>query len=77
MIASVPDEQRGERLVVWHKNWADTDGLVRKLQASGLPKLWLPAREDFHPLGEFPLLGSGKLDMSRLKALARDLEVAP
>jgi acyl-[acyl-carrier-protein]-phospholipid O-acyltransferase/long-chain-fatty-acid--[acyl-carrier-protein] ligase len=38
-----------------------------------LPKLWVPDRGGFHRVDEFPLLGSGKLDMQRVKAMAREL----
>lgn len=38
------------------------------------PKLWLPDKSNFHAVAEFPLLGSGKVDMQALKAEARRLE---
>ncbi|MBI3552739.1 MAG: MFS transporter [Elusimicrobia bacterium] len=74
VVTAVPDERRGERLVVLCKDYDDIDGLCAKLAASELPKLWLPAKENFHKVAEFPLLGSGKLDMTRLKAVSRELE---
>jgi acyl-[acyl-carrier-protein]-phospholipid O-acyltransferase/long-chain-fatty-acid--[acyl-carrier-protein] ligase len=74
VVAAVPDDKRGERLVVLVKNYDEVDGLCAKLAASDLPKLWLPAKENFHKVAEFPLLGSGKLDMARLKAAAREAE---
>jgi acyl-[acyl-carrier-protein]-phospholipid O-acyltransferase/long-chain-fatty-acid--[acyl-carrier-protein] ligase len=73
VVASVPDAKRGERLVVLHKG-QDVDALLAKLNASDLPKLWLPDKASFHPVAEFPLLGSGKLDFQKLKAEARRLE---
>jgi acyl-[acyl-carrier-protein]-phospholipid O-acyltransferase/long-chain-fatty-acid--[acyl-carrier-protein] ligase len=67
VVSSVPDDDRGERLVVLYKGYDDIDGLHRALQASSLPRLWIPGREDFHRVEEFPLLGSGKLDLRKLK----------
>lgn len=75
VVAAVPDAKRGERLVVLHKG-QDVDALLAKLNASDLPKLWLPDKASFHPVSEFPLLGSGKLDFQKLKAEARRLEGA-
>ncbi|HVE14659.1 MAG TPA: AMP-binding protein, partial [Elusimicrobiota bacterium] len=70
VVVGAPDPKRGERLVVLCKGCEDLDGLFKKLQASGLPNLWIPAREDFRRVDAFPLLGSGKLDMPKLKTLA-------
>ncbi|MDX6770403.1 MAG: AMP-binding protein, partial [Elusimicrobiota bacterium] len=74
VVAAVPDEKRGERLVVLHKSEHDLDALAAKLIASDLPKLWVPEKAAFHRVAEFPLLGSGKLDFQKLKAEARRLE---
>lgn len=74
VVAAVPDEKRGERLVVLHKDGPDLDALLPRLQASDLPKLWLPDKASFHKVEEFPLLGSGKLDFQKLKLEARRLE---
>jgi acyl-[acyl-carrier-protein]-phospholipid O-acyltransferase/long-chain-fatty-acid--[acyl-carrier-protein] ligase len=74
VVASVPDLKRGERLVVLYKGDTDVDGLLAKVNASDLPKLWAPDKAAFHQVDEFPLLGSGKLDFQRLKAEARRLE---
>ena len=61
---------RGRGLV---KDYDDLDGLWKKLNESGLPKLWLPSRADFYKVDSFPLLGSGKLDLEKLKAQGRKL----
>jgi len=73
VVTGRPDEKRGERLIVLYKGYDDIEGLWRRLNESDLPKLWIPARDAFHPIAEFPLLGSGKLDMRKLKALAESL----
>ncbi|MBI4679047.1 MAG: MFS transporter [Elusimicrobia bacterium] len=73
VVTAVPDDKRGERLVVLCKDFDDLGGLWQALNASDLPKLWLPAKDGFHRVAEFPLLGSGKLDLAKLKAVALEL----
>lgn len=74
VVSSVPDDRRGERLVVLYKGDPDLDAALKAVADSGLPKLWLPDKACFHKIEEFPLLGSGKLDLRALKAEARRLE---
>lgn len=74
IVAGVPDDKRGERLVVLYKGDLDLDALLRSVADSGLPKLWIPDKAGFHRVEEFPLLGSGKVDFQKLKAEARRLE---
>jgi acyl-[acyl-carrier-protein]-phospholipid O-acyltransferase/long-chain-fatty-acid--[acyl-carrier-protein] ligase len=74
-VSAVPDEKRGERLVVLHLplNGVSVKQLCDKLGDKGLPNLWLPGERDFYPVTEMPILGSGKLDLKRLKDLALEL----
>ena len=74
VVAAVPDDKRGERLVVLYKGDMDVDALLKKVSETGLPKLWIPDKANFHKVGEFPLLGSGKIDLQKLKLEARQLE---
>ncbi len=74
VVAGVPDDKRGERLVVLYKGEHDVEAALKKVSDTGLPKLWLPDKSNFHKVDEFPLLGSGKLDMQKLKSEARRLE---
>jgi acyl-[acyl-carrier-protein]-phospholipid O-acyltransferase/long-chain-fatty-acid--[acyl-carrier-protein] ligase len=39
------------------------DELLERLRDSGLPKLWVPRKENFFPVPALPFLGSGKLDL--------------
>ncbi len=73
-VAGVPDPRRGERLVVLYKGDLDPDAVLKKAVAAGLANLWTPDRSAFHRVPEFPLLGSGKVDLSGLKAEALRLE---
>jgi acyl-[acyl-carrier-protein]-phospholipid O-acyltransferase/long-chain-fatty-acid--[acyl-carrier-protein] ligase len=74
IVASVPDDKRGERLVVLYKGDLEIEPLLKKLAETGLPRLWIPDKSNFHKVEEFPLLGSGKVDFQKLKAEARRLE---
>jgi acyl-[acyl-carrier-protein]-phospholipid O-acyltransferase/long-chain-fatty-acid--[acyl-carrier-protein] ligase len=71
-VAAVPDEKRGERLVVLHLplNGLSVKQVCQQLGERGLPNLWLPGERDFFQIGELPILGSGKLDLKRLKDVA-------
>jgi acyl-[acyl-carrier-protein]-phospholipid O-acyltransferase/long-chain-fatty-acid--[acyl-carrier-protein] ligase len=74
-VTAVPDEKRGERMVVLFT--PALRGRVAEASAGldgrGLPNLWLPAARDFHEVPDLPLLGSGKLDLRRVQELAREL----
>lgn len=70
-VTAVPDEQRGEKLVVFYtENGVTRDQLWEKLNRSELPKLWIPKREDIHQIPAIPLLGSGKVDLKKVHGLA-------
>ena len=72
-VTCVPDPLRGERLVVLH---TPLDGgrsvhhLCEQLSRRGLPNLWVPAERDFVQVPELPILGSGKMNLQRLKEMA-------
>lgn len=72
-ITSVPDEKKGERLIVLYRGEIDIQKLWENLNATDLPKLWIPKREDFHSVDEIPMLGSGKLDLKQIKLMASEL----
>ena len=72
-VTSVPDEKRGERLAVLYTRELDINALWDKLNATDFPKLWIPKREDFFQVPEIPLLGSGKLDLKKIKTLACEI----
>ncbi len=76
-VTAVADERKGERIVILYAGdgMAPAD-LWERLSRSSLPKLWIPEREDVVPVEQIPLLGSGKLDLGRLRSLAIEL-VAP
>ena len=73
-VTAVPDERKGERLVVFYTE-PDVSGeeLSTRLGESGLPNLWMPKRESFHFIDEIPLLGSGKTDLKKIRAMALEM----
>ena len=70
-VTAIPDEKKGERLVVVHtlKEEALKDCL-EKLSKSDLPALWKPRPDQFIHVEQLPYLGTGKLDLRRLKEIA-------
>lgn len=71
VVTAVPDEQRGEKLIAFYsQNGITRDELWDKLNRSELPKLWIPRRENLYWLEAMPVLGSGKVDLRSIKALA-------
>lgn len=74
LVVGVPDEKKGERLVVLHSASDELlDQVLGKLSESSLPNLWKPKAGQFVRVEEIPLLGSGKAD---LKAAQRIAETA-
>jgi acyl-[acyl-carrier-protein]-phospholipid O-acyltransferase/long-chain-fatty-acid--[acyl-carrier-protein] ligase len=71
-VTAVPDERKGERIVVLHLplNGAEPRTLSQRLSEKGLPNLWVPGERDFYLVPEMPILGSGKLDIKRVREMA-------
>lgn len=71
VVMGVPDEKKGERLVVLHNlDDARLAGVLEKFAASDLPNLWKPKADAFHRVECFPHLGTGKLDLRSVKEMA-------
>lgn len=72
-ITAIPDEKRGERLVVLHTELQISKSeLLQKLQQAGLPNLYLPSEDSFVQVPAIPVLGSGKLDLKGMRQVALD-----
>jgi len=72
-VTAIPDERKGERLVVLHTKLDTTPELLREgLTEQGLPNLYLPALDCFVHVDQLPVLGSGKLDLKRIKQMAME-----
>jgi acyl-[acyl-carrier-protein]-phospholipid O-acyltransferase/long-chain-fatty-acid--[acyl-carrier-protein] ligase len=76
VVTSVPDGKKGERLVVLHTLPAEElEPVLERLGECGLPNLWIPRPNQFFAVEELPHLGTGKLDLRRVKEMA--LEFSP
>lgn len=70
-VTALPDAEKGERLVVVHLKFTEPlDVIWEKLNASNLPKLYVPRKDCFVEVEEIPLLGSGKVALKRLREIA-------
>ncbi len=75
VVTGVPDEKKGERLVVLYQNLdaSAVESVVEKLTGCDLPNLWKPRRDQFFEVGALPYLGTGKLDLKQIKLVATEL----
>ena len=73
-VTGLPEEKKGERLVVLHTLAEEAlQQCLEKLRQSGLPKLWTPRSNQFFKVESLPYLGTGKLDLRRIRELAQEL----
>ncbi len=74
VVTAVPDEKKGERIVVLHTSITKTPEQLRKgLSELGLPNLYIPSEDSFHQIEAIPVLGTGKLDLRGVKQLANQV----
>ncbi|MBI5344007.1 MAG: MFS transporter [Deltaproteobacteria bacterium] len=74
VVASVPDEERGERLVAFHTcPKTGAHDLWEGLLKSGLPRLWIPKKGNIHRIDAIPMTAAGKVDLKKIKEMAREL----
>lgn len=74
VVTGVPDDRKGEQLIVLHAPEAgDVGELYRAVKESDLPNLWRPKAKNFFHVDQIPVLGSGKLDLKRIRMIAREL----
>ena len=67
-VTAVPDEKKGERLIVLHKRLPKAIGeILKELGQRDLPNLWIPSADSFLEVESIPLLGTGKLDLKGVK----------
>jgi acyl-[acyl-carrier-protein]-phospholipid O-acyltransferase/long-chain-fatty-acid--[acyl-carrier-protein] ligase len=71
VVTAVPDERRGERLIVLHRAIdLSPQAVCDKLLEAGLPNLWVPSSDSFIKVDEIPVLGTGKLDLRAMRDVA-------
>jgi acyl-[acyl-carrier-protein]-phospholipid O-acyltransferase/long-chain-fatty-acid--[acyl-carrier-protein] ligase len=71
VVTSGPDEKKGERLLVLHTlDDALLKQCLERLDQTGLPNLWVPRPQAFYRVDAIPYLGTGKLDLRKIRELA-------
>jgi acyl-[acyl-carrier-protein]-phospholipid O-acyltransferase/long-chain-fatty-acid--[acyl-carrier-protein] ligase len=68
---NLPDEKKGERILLLVAAEIDTDDLRRALLAAGVNPLSIPA--EVHRVDSIPKLGSGKTDFGAARRLAMEV----
>jgi acyl-[acyl-carrier-protein]-phospholipid O-acyltransferase/long-chain-fatty-acid--[acyl-carrier-protein] ligase len=70
-VTSVPDEKKGERIMVLTTLTDEKLApVLEKLAKCDLPALWKPRGNQFVHADALPVLGTGKIDLRGVKALA-------
>jgi len=73
VVTAIPDEKRGERLIVLHTELPMSPSeILKKMSEAGLPNLYLPSKDSFILIDAIPVLGSGKLDLKGMQQMALD-----
>jgi acyl-[acyl-carrier-protein]-phospholipid O-acyltransferase / long-chain-fatty-acid--[acyl-carrier-protein] ligase len=73
-IVGIPDEAKGESLVLLTVPKISQQDLRSKLASTGIPNLWIP--RTIKQVEALPVLGTGKLDLAKCRALAGNIPVA-
>jgi acyl-[acyl-carrier-protein]-phospholipid O-acyltransferase / long-chain-fatty-acid--[acyl-carrier-protein] ligase len=75
-VTAVPDERKGERLIVLHTLPNERlQECLTQLGKTDLPALWKPRPDQFVHVDSLPYLGTGKLDLRRLKEIAAEFAI--
>jgi acyl-[acyl-carrier-protein]-phospholipid O-acyltransferase/long-chain-fatty-acid--[acyl-carrier-protein] ligase len=72
VVTAVPDEKKGEALAVLYRGELEVAAVRAGLAERGTPNLWIPKPDYFFRVDEIPVLGTGKVDLRRIKALAAE-----
>jgi acyl-[acyl-carrier-protein]-phospholipid O-acyltransferase / long-chain-fatty-acid--[acyl-carrier-protein] ligase len=70
VVAGIPDPDRGEALILLTRVPLEQADVRAKLNAAGLPNLWVP--KVVKKVDTIPVLSNGKLDLKACQALARE-----
>ena len=74
VVTAIPDEKKGERLIVLHTlAEKPLEECLEKLAKSDLPALWRPRPDQFLRVESLPYLGTGKLDLRKARELAAQM----
>ena len=74
LVTAVPDEKKGERLIVLHTLPEEQLGeCLGRLAKCDLPALWRPRPDQFVRIEKLPYLGTGKLDLRKAREMALEV----
>ena len=71
IIVAIPDEIKGERIVLLYSGEKDSDEVLRELRKSKIPQIMIPGAA--FRVSQVPKLGSGKADFTTAKKMAVEL----
>jgi len=75
-VTGIPDVVKGEKIVVFYEKISlSPKKIVKKLREKGIANIWIPKAENFVEIDKIPLLGTGKLDISKLNKIALSLSL--
>ncbi|MDF3130158.1 acyl-[ACP]--phospholipid O-acyltransferase [Kiritimatiellaeota bacterium B1221] len=70
-VTGVADERKGEKLVViYQQSLGEPESFQEAVRNMKVPNLWKPDSRNWMPVESLPVLGTGKLDLKGLKAIA-------
>jgi acyl-[acyl-carrier-protein]-phospholipid O-acyltransferase / long-chain-fatty-acid--[acyl-carrier-protein] ligase len=70
-VSDIKDDKKGEKLIVMYTELNTSINKINMyLKNQGLPNLWIPKQVNYYKVDKIPILGSGKLDLLKLKKLA-------
>ena len=73
-VTAIADEKKGERLIVLHTlSEAEIETVLEKFAETDLPALWKPKPNQFFHVEALPYLGTGKLDLRKIKEVAAEM----
>ncbi len=74
-VAALPDEKKGEKLVLLFEGEIEVEVLQEKVKGLGMNPLFVPS--EYFKVEELPKLGTGKADFKGAKKLAGELSCKP
>ena len=70
-VTAVPDTKKGEQLVLlYNSQTASVEHLYKIISDSDLPNICKIRKDNIIPVENIPVLGSGKLDIMKIKQIA-------
>ncbi|HEG43661.1 MAG TPA: hypothetical protein ENH94_06400 [Phycisphaerales bacterium] len=72
-VTGAPDPKKGEQLIVLYtENAATPEKLHQIISQSDLPNIFKPRKENYIKIDTMPMLGTGKLDILKLRQIAAE-----